>query len=51
MTNKAENGLITHSLSTTVVGPDGKIVSWYHGGEWQVADLMKDAAGALRVQG
>jgi len=51
LTYKAENGSITHSLSTAVIGPDGKIVSWYHGGEWQVADLVKDAAGALRVQG
>ncbi|HLW86612.1 MAG TPA: SCO family protein [Candidatus Sulfotelmatobacter sp.] len=47
---KPENGLITHSLSTAVIGPDGKIVSWYHGSDWQVADLVKDAAGALRAQ-
>jgi len=46
-----ENGLITHSLSTTVIGPDGKIVNWYHGSEWQVSDLVKDATGALRAQG
>lgn len=51
LTYKPENGLITHSLSTAVIGPDGKIVSWYHGSEWQVAELMKDAAGALRGQG
>jgi protein SCO1/2 len=48
---KPENGLITHSLSTAVIGPDGKIVNWYHGNEWQVAGLMKDAAGALQGQG
>lgn len=47
LTVKPEGGLITHNLSTAVIGPDGKIVSWYHGGEWQVSDLMKDAAGAL----
>jgi len=29
-----------------VIGPDGKIVKWYHGGDWQVSDLIKDAAGA-----
>lgn len=51
LTYKPENGLITHSLSTAVIGPDGKIFSWYHGGEWQVSELMKDAAGALRGQG
>jgi protein SCO1/2 len=51
LTYKPENGVITHSLSTAVIGPDGKIVSWYHGSEWQVSELVKDAAGALRGQG
>ena len=51
LTYKPENGLITHSLSTAVVGPDGKIVSWYHGSEWQVSELVKDAAGALHARG
>jgi protein SCO1/2 len=51
LTYKPENGLITHSLSTAVIGPDGKIVSWYHGSEWQVAELVKDAEGALRGEG
>jgi protein SCO1 len=45
LTVKPEGGLITHNLSTAVIGPDGKIVNWYHGGDWQVSDLMKDAAG------
>lgn len=47
---KPEGGLITHSLSTAVIGPDGKIVSWYHGSEWQISDLLKDAASALHLQ-
>lgn len=51
LTYKSEGGLITHSLSTAVIGPDGKIVSWYHGSEWQVSDLVKDAEEALQVQG
>lgn len=46
LTVKPEGGMITHNLSTAVIGPDGKIVNWYHGGDWQVSDLMKDAAGA-----
>lgn len=46
LTIKPEGGLITHTLSTAVVGPDGKIVSWYHGGDWQVSDLIKDATAA-----
>jgi protein SCO1 len=41
-----EGGMITHNLSTTVIGPDGKILHWYHGSDWQVSDLIKDAQGA-----
>ena len=43
LTVKPEGGLITHNLSTAVIGPDGKLVKWYHGGDWQVSDLIKDA--------
>ena len=46
LTVKPERGLITHNLSTAVIGPGGKIVKWYHGGDWQVSDLIKDAASA-----
>jgi protein SCO1 len=46
LTVKPEGGLITHNLSTAVIGPDGKIVNWYHGGDWQVSDLIKDATSA-----
>lgn len=46
LTVKPEGGMITHNLSTTVIGPDGKIVKWYHGSDWQVSDLIKDAADA-----
>ncbi len=46
LTVKPENGLITHNLSTAVIGPDGKIVKWYHGSDWQPSDLIKDAASA-----
>jgi protein SCO1/2 len=43
---KPDAGLITHNLSTTVIGPDGKVISWYHGSDWQVSDLIKDSRGA-----
>jgi protein SCO1/2 len=46
LTVTPENGLITHNLSTAVIGPDGKIVKWYHGSDWQPSDLIKDAAAA-----
>ena len=46
LTVKPEGGMITHNLSTAVIGPDGKIINWYHGGDWQVSDLIKDATSA-----
>ncbi len=46
LTMKPEGGLITHNLSTAVIGYDGKIVKWYHGGDWQVSDLIKDVTAA-----
>jgi len=42
-----EGAVITHSLSTAVIGPDGKVFRWYHGSDWQASDLLKDAASAL----
>ncbi|MGI4852570.1 MAG: SCO family protein [Janthinobacterium lividum] len=40
---------ITHSLSTVLVGPDGKIAAWYPGNGWsptEVTDKMKSLAAA-----
>ena len=42
-----DGGLITHSLSTALIGPDGRVFKWYHGSDWQPADLIKDAIDAL----
>lgn len=50
LTYTPDGGVITHSLSTAVIGPDGKIYSWYHGSDWQASDLVKQAAAALRSQ-
>ena len=44
-----DGAAITHSLSTAVIGPDGRIFKWYHDSDWQPADLIKDAAGALHT--
>jgi protein SCO1 len=46
-----KEGLLIHNLSTTVIGPDGKVVTWYHGGDWQVSDLIRDASSALARKG
>jgi protein SCO1 len=51
LTIKPEGGVITHNLSTAVIGPDGKIVKWYHGSDWQVSDLIKDALAARATKG
>jgi protein SCO1/2 len=46
LTYKEEGGLITHSLSTAVISPDGKILKWYHGADWQASDLLQEIAAA-----
>ena len=50
LTVKPEGGMITHNLSTAVIGPDGKIVSWYHGADWQVADVVRDVVSASSAE-
>ncbi len=35
---------ITHTLSTTLIGPDGKVVKFYPGNEWTPAELLADVA-------
>ena len=44
LTYKEEGGQVIHSLSTAVIAPDGKIVKWYHGADWQASDLLEDIA-------
>jgi protein SCO1/2 len=38
---------IVHSLSTSVISPQGKIYKWYSGGDWKPSDLLGDATQAL----
>jgi protein SCO1/2 len=42
---------ITHTLSTTLIGPDGKVVRFYPGNEWTpeqvLADLKRSAKAAI----
>jgi protein SCO1 len=37
---------ITHSLSTAIVGPDGKIEAWYPGNGWKSEELLAAINGA-----
>ncbi len=45
----AADGTITHTLSTTLIGPDGKVLKFYPGNEWtpeQVVTDLKQSLGA-----
>jgi protein SCO1/2 len=35
---------ITHSLSTVVIAPDGKLYKWYPGNEWKPEQVLGDVA-------
>jgi len=43
-----EGGVLTHSLSTTVIKPDGTVYKWYSDNEWKPEDLIADATQALQ---
>jgi len=48
----AENSSqIVHSMSTSVIDPEGKIYSWREDTDWKPADLIADAAAALAPAG
>jgi protein SCO1 len=51
LTYTDESESLTHSASTAVIAPDGRIFRWYHGTDWTSSDLLKDAADALRAAG
>ena len=33
---------LTHSLSTIIIGKDGKVAAWYPTNDWQPADLVAE---------
>jgi protein SCO1 len=41
-------GQFVHSMSTTVITPQGTIYKWYGDNDWQPADLITDLANAQR---
>jgi len=43
LTNEVDS-TITHTLSTTLIGPDGKVVHFYSGNEWTPEELLADVA-------
>ena len=38
----AADGTITHTLSTTLIGPDGKVARFYPGNEWTAEQIFTD---------
>jgi protein SCO1/2 len=50
LTVKPDAKVINHTLSTAVIGPNGQIVQWYHGGSWPVSDLIKDVESTAKLQ-
>jgi protein SCO1/2 len=45
-----ENHTLTHSLSTIVITPDGKIYKWYPTNDWTPRQLLADVKELLRDQ-
>ena len=41
-TGLQKDGTITHTLSTTLIAPDGKVVAFYPGNGWTPKDVMTD---------
>ena len=48
---KEEQGIFTHSLSTVILDPQGKIYKWYPSNHWQPADILKDLNSLLGGDG
>jgi len=42
---------INHTLSTTLIGPDGKVVRFYPGNEWTVDQVAADVKAAVAGKG
>jgi len=42
----AQNGAITHSLSTAIIDGNGKLYRWYHGNSWTPEELLKEVKNA-----
>jgi protein SCO1/2 len=44
--SRERDGSITHTLSTTLIGPDGKVRRFYPGNEWTVDEVLADVRAA-----
>jgi protein SCO1/2 len=41
-----QNGSLQHSLSTTIIGKDGKVIAFYPTNDWSVADVLAKVKAA-----
>lgn len=44
-----ENNTLTHSLSTVIIGKDGKIAAWYPSNDWQTTDVIAQIKKAAQA--
>jgi protein SCO1/2 len=44
----SNGGQIVHSLSTTVISPEGTVYKWYEDNQWTPTELVADASAALQ---
>ena len=44
--DSSDPSTIQHSLSTVVIGKDGKVLAWYPTNDWKVADVLKEVEAA-----
>jgi protein SCO1 len=45
------DGTITHTLSTTLIGPDGRVVHFYPGNDWTAEQVLADVKQAAASAG
>ena len=44
----SKDGQIVHNLSTALIGPDGRILKVYSGGDWTPEQVAADYIAAVR---
>jgi protein SCO1 len=42
-----DNKSLTHSLSTVIIGKDGKVIAWYPNNDWEPADMLGAVKNAV----
>lgn len=45
-----EQGQITHSLSTAIISPDGRVYKSYNGNDWRPADVLADLKASVGAE-